>query len=64
MAPATVSELIAEEYFSARGIRWDRIPRTSEPTADYRLSVGHESTIAEVKEFGPSGRRRDGGFCP
>jgi hypothetical protein len=64
MATLTVSELITEDCFSARGIRYERIPQSHLPTPDYRLLVDPEPVIAEVKEFGPSGKLRVGGFCP
>jgi hypothetical protein len=64
MPPLTVSELIAEECFSARGIRYERIPQSHLPTPDYRLRVDAESIVAEVKEFGRSRKLREGGYCP
>jgi hypothetical protein len=64
MSTLTVSELITEDCLSARGIRYERIPQSHLPTPDYRLLVDPEPVIAEVKEFGPSGKRLDGGFYP
>jgi hypothetical protein len=50
MPRLTVSERVVESYFSARGIAFERIPQTNDPTPDYRLLVDPEPVIAEVKE--------------
>ena len=64
MATLTASERAAEDCFLERGIRYETIPRTHRKTPDYRLFLDSETVIAEVKEFGPSGKRLVGGFYP
>jgi hypothetical protein len=64
MSLLTVSELVTEECFSARGIPYERIPQSHLPSPDYRLLVDPEPVTAEVKEFGRSQKLREGGYYP
>lgn len=64
MMQLTTSEKIFENLISAQGIPCERIAQSNSATADYRLSVGTVTVIAEVKEFGPTARVHSGGFCP
>lgn len=63
MSRLTVSEQIVEDYLSAQGIPFERIPQSQLPTPDYKLSANPESVIAEVKEFGRSRKLRQSGYC-
>jgi len=64
MSQPTVSEQVVEDYLASQGIPFEPIPRSHFPTPDYRLLAKPEPVIVEVKEFGQSGKQREGGYCP
>lgn len=64
MSVGTLSERVARDYFVSHDIPCDEIPRGNAATPDFRISVGPDQVIVEVKEFGRSEKQRTGGFYP
>ena len=54
MNTGTISEELFEKLCSTRGVECDRIPETTEKTADYHVSLGSLALITEVKQLDPS----------
>jgi hypothetical protein len=50
----TISEDLFDKLCSTRRVRCARIPRTTEKTADYRVSLGSLTLVTEVKQLDPS----------
>jgi hypothetical protein len=51
MSTPTISEQIFEDYLSAHGVEFERIPEGDVPSPDYRLYVRQHPLIVEVKEL-------------
>lgn len=51
MSIQTNSEALFEKLCSQRGIACSRIPRGTQKTADYRVSLGSATLIAEIKQL-------------
>lgn len=54
MSILTISEALFEQLCSQRGVGCTRIPVGTLKTADYRVSFGSATLIAEVKQLGPN----------
>src|ERR1022692_2633740 len=51
MAQRTISERVFESYLLQNGVEWAQILEGTQKEPDYKVIVGSEVLIAEVKEF-------------
>jgi hypothetical protein len=50
----TISEVRFENLCASKGVDCERIPESAAKTADYRVSLGSTTIVAEVKQLDPN----------
>lgn len=60
----TQSEAVFEQYFDSQGLRWNRVPESTQKQPDYKVAHGSMTCMFEVKEFDDPRTKPVGGFSP